>query len=108
MNSHPPCPKKAYRFNTIPKSVSVGKTKVRLASGKTYQIKAKVIVLKKGKKLIHSSISPDLRYYSSNKYVATVSKSGKIKAVAQEGICEIYVLAANGVRKTIEVTVKQK
>ena len=46
-----------------------------------------------------------LRYISSMKDVATVNKNGKIKA-RKKGSCKIYVIAVNGIRKTISVTVK--
>jgi uncharacterized protein YjdB len=42
---------------------------------------------------------------TSNSKVATVSKSGKITAKGK-GTCKIYVVAVNGVRKTVSVTVK--
>ena len=61
--------------------------------------------LKKSKKLINQKHTARLRYYSSNKKIATVSKSGKIKAKAK-GSCKIYAVAANGVRTTVSVTVK--
>ena len=90
---------------TNPKSVTVKKAKVTLAKGKTFQIKATVKKLKKGKKLINQKHTARLRYYSSNKKIVTVSKSGKIKAKAK-GSCKIYAVAANGVRTTVSVTVK--
>lgn len=46
-----------------------------------------------------------LRYLSSNKKVATVSKSGKITAKGK-GTCNIIVFAHNGASKQIKVTVK--
>ena len=44
-------------------------------------------------------------WHSSNTNVATVTKAGKIKAV-KAGTCTIYVLAHNGVRKVVKVTVR--
>jgi len=46
-----------------------------------------------------------VRYESSNAKVATVTKSGKVKAVGK-GSCKIYAYAQNGVRKIIKVTVR--
>ena len=46
-----------------------------------------------------------LRYVSSNKKIATVSKSGKITAKSK-GSCKVYVIAVNGARKAVRVTVK--
>ena len=89
---------------TNSKGVMVKKSSVTLKKGKTYKIKAKVKKLKKGKKLIPSRHAPKLRYVSSNKKIATVSKSGKIRAKSK-GSCKIYVIAVNGARKAVTVTV---
>ncbi len=91
----------------VAKSVKIEKigkkkntTKITLKKGRTATIKAKEIKeskpIKRHRKLV---------YESSNKKVATVSKSGKIKAKGK-GKCKIYVYAQNGVYKTISVTVK--
>ena len=45
-----------------------------------------------------------LRYYSSNRNVATVSSEGEITAKGV-GSCRIYVLANNGVRAAVRVKV---
>ena len=90
---------------TNPKSVTVTKKNITLTAGKTHRIKARVTKLQKNKKLISVSHTNKLRYMSSNKTIATVSKSGRVTAHAK-GSCRIYVYAANGVRKTIRVTVK--
>lgn len=90
---------------TNSKSVTVKKTSVSLKAGKTYTIKATVNKLQKGKKLMPTGHSPKLRYVSSNKKIATVSKSGKITAKSN-GSCKVYVIAVNGARKAITVTVK--
>ena len=87
------------------KTLTVNKKKVTLKKGKTFRIKGKVTKVKKSKKLMPATHVPTLRYISDNKKVATVSKAGKITAKAK-GTCKIYVFAHNGVRKTIEVTVK--
>ncbi len=88
---------------TDPKSVKVKKAKVSLKKGKTFKIKAKVIKLNRNKKL--KAFTKKLRYISSNTKVATVNKSGRIKAKAA-GTCKIYVYATNGVKKKITVKVK--
>jgi len=90
---------------TNAKSVTVKKAKVSLKAGKRYKIKAKVNRLQSGKKLMPSVHAPTLRYVSSNRKIATVSKTGTIKAKAK-GSCKIYVIAVNGVRKTIRLTVR--
>ena len=90
---------------TNPKGVTLKKATVTLKVGKTYKIGAGVTKLKKNRLLIPSGHVAKLRYYSSSKKVATVTKSGKITAKSK-GICKIYVLAANGLKKTVIVTVK--
>ncbi|MBQ1407167.1 MAG: InlB B-repeat-containing protein, partial [Eubacterium sp.] len=75
---------------TNPKSVTVKKTKVTLAAGKSAKIKATVNKLSKKKALVPKSHGPKLRYASSNNAVAKVSKSGKITAVGK-GTCKIFV-----------------
>ncbi len=90
---------------TNAKSVTVKKASVSLKAGKTYKIKANVVKLQKGKKLVPTSHAPKLRYVSSNKKIATVSKTGKITAKAK-GSCKVYVIAVNGASKAVSVTVK--
>ena len=65
----------------------------------------KVKKLKKNKKLMPKKHVPTVRYLSSNKKVATVSKGGKIKGV-KKGTCYVYAYAHNGVFKKVKVTVK--
>ena len=91
--------------STNAKSLKVKKTSFTLKPGKTAKIKAKVIKLKKKKKLISKKHTPKLRYYSSNNKVATVSKKGKITAKSK-GTCDIRVITHNGISKKIKVTVK--
>ena len=97
------------RLYSNPKSVKVKETSVTLAvdegTNNTYKIKAKVRKVKKGKRLMPKAHAPKLRYLSSDKKIATVSKSGKITARGK-GKCKIYVFAVNGVGKTVSVTVR--
>ena len=90
---------------TNPKGVSVKKSAVTLKKGKTYRIKGKVTRLKKTKKLISTDHAPVLRYLSTDKRVATVSRSGKVRAKGR-GSCTVYAYAANGARKAIRITVR--
>ena len=68
---------------------------------------ASLIVTLKGMRADRSllALTDSLRFYSSNANVATVSKDGKVKAV-RKGSCTIYALANNGVRASMNVTVK--
>ena len=88
---------------TNPKSVTLeSASKVALTVGMKSTIKATVTGLTAGKKILqHVAI---LRYYTSNKKVATVTNKGVINAVAP-GSCTIYVMANNGVRKSVKVTI---
>ena len=90
---------------TNPKSVTVNTKKVTLKAGKSFTIKAKVIKLKKNKKLMPATHTKVLRYISSNPGVATVSGAGVITAKAK-GKCIVYVFAANGARQAVAVDVK--
>lgn len=83
-----------------PTSLKVKKTKVSLKKGKTAKIKASF----KKKKKVATHIAK-FRYESVNPAIATVDKSGKIKAV-NKGKTKIYVYTQNGIVKTVTVTVK--
>ncbi len=83
--------------------VTVSKKKASLKTGKKYQIKAKVKAA--NGKLFYKEHASKLRYISGDKYIAKVSKSGKVTG-AHKGSCKIYVLAPNGVRTSIKVTVR--
>lgn len=89
---------------TNPKKVTVKQARVSLAVGQTHKVKAGVVKLMKGKMLISARHAPKLRYKSSDTDVATVSKSGKITAKAA-GTCKVYVIAVNGARRAVQVTV---
>ena len=85
-----------------PKTVTVKASRVTLMIGRSSAIRASVKGVASGRKVLaHSSL---LRYYSSNRNVATVNSVGRIRATGA-GSCTIFVLASNGVRATIKVTV---
>jgi len=89
--------------HTNPASVRVSKATYRLKQGGTATICAKVKgVIAGAKVLTHDG---KLRYITGDKAVATVTSNGKIRAVGA-GSCVIYVLASNGVRAEVKVTVK--
>ena len=90
---------------TNPKKVTLKKASVSLNKGKTFTIKGSVSKIKSSKKLIGTDHTAKLRYVSSNKNVATVTKGGKITAKAA-GKCKVYAIAANGIRSAVTVTVK--
>ena len=61
--------------------------------------------MNEGERVEPTSHAPKLRYVSSNKKIATVSKTGKITAKSK-GSCKVYVIAVNGASKVVKVTVK--
>ena len=93
--------KKAATTNAA--SIKVNKTKVTLSVGKTFKLKCRIKSENSRKDLI--SHTGFYRYYTTNSKVATVSKTGVIKAKGK-GSCSIYVLANNGVYKKVKVKVK--
>ena len=68
-------------------------------------IKAKTARVAKKKKLLTDAHAKEFRYASSDRKVATVSKTGIIKAVGK-GSCTVYVYSRNGYAKKIYITVK--
>ena len=82
------------------KSVKLNKKKATLKKGKTVKLKA---TLKNGK--LKVSKHRKVAYETDNPKVATVSKSGKVKAVGK-GKCTIYAYAQNGVFAKCKITVK--
>ena len=90
---------------TNPKSLKLNKSKATLEVGFQTKVKAKVTREYNNKKLLPVKHIAKLRYKTSNKKVATVSKNGKIKGVGK-GKCTVYVIAANGITKKVKVTVQ--
>lgn len=84
--------------------VTVNKTKVNLAKGKTFKI-IKKVKLENPKKKALNHLTKKERFITSNAKVATVSSAGVIKAVCK-GTCTVYVMSENGVCAKIKVTVK--
>ena len=87
------------------KKITIAKSNYSISVGKTAKIKAKTVLVQKGKKQLTDAHAKEFRYASSNKNIATVDQNGKIKGVAK-GICTIYVYARNGYAKTVKITVK--
>lgn len=80
------------------------KNKVTLKKkGKTFKLGAKAV--KESSKL-KANAHRKIRYESSDKKIATVDSTGKIKAV-KKGTCYVYAYAQNGIYKKIKVTVKK-
>ena len=92
-------------YTNAKKVVLKSKKNVTLKVNKSSKIRATVKKLKKNRLLIPKGHAAKLRYLSTNKKVAEVSKTGKITAKGR-GTCRIYVYAPNGVYKIVSVTVK--
>jgi hypothetical protein len=83
--------------------VRLSRSKLTLKAGNEYEVGATLKGMSPGKDLL--ALTDSLRFYSTSPSVATVSGSGRIKAV-NKGSCTIYVLANNGVRASMKVTVR--
>ena len=90
---------------TEAKKIYAKKKSVTLSVGKTAALKAKQTKLKKNRRFLKASHAALFRYRSSDKSVATVSKSGKVTA-KKAGTCTIYIYAQNGLAAAVKVTVK--
>ena len=87
------------------KDIKVKKTSYILKKGETAKINAITVLVDKKKKLLSDNHAKEFRYATSNREVAVVSSSGKIKAT-KKGSCIIYVYGKNGNTKKIKVKVK--
>ena len=89
---------------TNAKSIKLKKSQVKIKAGKTSRVKATIAKLHKDKELMRGHV-PRLRFKTSNKKIATVSKGGVIKARGK-GTCFILVYAHDGISKKVRVTVR--
>ena len=91
------------------KAVKVSKKKLTVAVNKKVSAKAAITVTKKVNKVNRTQTikgkKAKLVYWSTDKKIATVSSKGKIKGV-KAGTCYIYVMAKDGKKQKIKVTVK--
>lgn len=90
------------RYTNVKKVVPKKKS-LSLSVGKTASIKKSLKKSSAKKKL--SNKTKKVIYVSSDTNVATVTAKGKVKAL-EKGTCRIYVIAANGIKKAVKVTVK--
>jgi len=87
------------------KGIKVNKSKLNLHVGKTATLKSK-LSLYQGSKAIGEKHAVKLRYKSSNKSIASVSKKGVITAKSP-GTCSVYSIAVNGSWAKTKVTVSK-
>ncbi|MBR1741171.1 MAG: Ig-like domain-containing protein, partial [Lachnospiraceae bacterium] len=87
------------------KKIKLVGTSYTLNKGKKAQIKAKTVLEYPKRKQLSDAHAKEFRYATTDKSIATVSKTGKITA-KKKGSCIIYVYARNGLAKKIKITVK--
>ncbi|MGN0709521.1 MAG: InlB B-repeat-containing protein [Anaerovoracaceae bacterium] len=90
---------------TDAKKIKVSKKTLTLKAGKTAKISAKQTKLKSGHKYLKLAHAALYRYKSSDTSIATVSRTGKVKA-KKSGTCRIYIYAQNGLETATTIVVK--
>lgn len=95
---------KSKKYTNV-KDIKVKKVSYTLKEGETAKINSHTVLVDKKKKMLSDNHAKEFRYATSDKEVATVSLSGKIKATGK-GSCIIYVYGKNGNAKKINVKVK--
>lgn len=95
----------SHRSNTNVSKLKAEKKEYQVNRGK--QVKLSVTVTKQNKKkaLLDGGHSAQLRYWSTNKKVASVNARGYIKGKGK-GMCYVYAVAQNGVAVKVKVKVK--
>ena len=88
---------------TNPKALTLKKSSISLAKGKSYKLSGTVTKVYPKKKL--AGYAKNMRFISNNTSIATVDANGKITAKSK-GSCTIYVQTINGIWKTCKITVK--
>ena len=85
-------------------SVAVRNTRLSVKKDKTVKINGAALKgCKKGKKILGSN-KTKFRYVSSDTTIATVTSKGTVKGI-RKGSCKVYVIAPNGVRKAVSISV---
>ena len=87
------------------KAIKLVKNKTTIKVGKTYKIKASVVLVDSKKKMLSDKHAATFRYASSDKKIATVDKNGKVTA-KKKGTCYVWIYAKNGYANKVKVTVK--
>ena len=89
---------------TNPKKITPSTNTVNIAAGSSTQVTTKITKVKKNKKLLNGKHTQQLRYFSTNPAVATVTAKGVISGNAH-GWCKVYAIATDGMWSVIEVYV---
>lgn len=96
---------KANKKYTNAKKLKPTKKKYVLKKGRRARIRVTVVKQSKKKKLLPKSYGPALWYVSSDNKIAAVTSKGMVNA-KKKGTCYITVIALNGVKTKIKITVK--
>ena len=86
-------------------SVTTKKSAYSVKAGKTLKLAPSVKKADSKKALFPKKHAARLCYWSTNSDVATVNANGKVTGV-KKGTCYVYIMAANGAKKRIKITVK--
>lgn len=97
---------KKYDKKINARAPKVGSRQVNIGLCSRKKMKSRVLPSKYGKNENKQAFDQTLRWYSSDKSIASVDKNGKIKATAKAGRCYVYAVAHNGKRTKITVNVK--
>lgn len=97
---------KKYDRKINARAPKVGSRQVNIGLCSSKKMKARVLPSKYGKNENKQVFDQKLRWYSSDKSIASVDKNGKISATAKTGRCYVYAVAHNGKRTKIIVNVK--
>ena len=90
------------------RKVTLNADAVSVKVGKTKKVKASCKREDKNRKLLGvEHVSRKIRYFSTNKKIATVSSGGVITG-KKKGNCTVYAIAKNGVWDSVKVTVTAK
>ena len=93
------------KYITNPKKINIKKESLSVKEGSTKVLQTAVTKAKKGKSLLEEGHAGKVRYFSTDKKVATVNSLGMVTGKG-EGTCKIYAVAVNGLYDSIDITVK--
>jgi hypothetical protein len=89
---------------TNPKTIVSAPGSVSVPVGGATQVATKITKVKKNKKLLNGAHTQQLRYFSANPDIATVTPNGVILGNSH-GWCRVYAVATDGMWSVIEVNV---
>lgn len=90
---------------TNTKKIKISRNSYSLKKGKSKKLSPRLVLKNSNKKRLPDKYAPKFRYQSTNTKIATVSRKGKVTA-KKKGNCKVYIFAANGMTKTVNIKVK--